>query len=141
MEWKGRRQSENVEDQRGASPGGGNPFGRSGGFRMPGGGGGMRRAGGGMSFGTIIFLVILYFILKAMGIDMLQVLEGGGQMQLPGFEQGLGPVLTGLGEAAADETSRGHWSRHGFKRRQDRLPGGPFLLRGGGRELSGPFHN
>lgn len=41
-----------------------------------------------MSFGTIIFLVVLYFILKAMGIDMLQVLEGGGgQVQMPGFEQ------------------------------------------------------
>ncbi|HEV7320960.1 MAG TPA: neutral zinc metallopeptidase [Ensifer sp.] len=90
MEWKGRRQSDNVEDQRGASPGGlgGSPFGRGGGFRMPGGGGGMRRAGGGMSFGTIIFLVVLYFILKAMGIDMLQVLNGGGSpVQLPGFEQ------------------------------------------------------
>ena len=67
MEWKGRRQSDNIEDQRGASPGG-NPFGRGGGFRLPSGGGGMRRAGGGMSFGTIIFLVVLYFILKAMGI-------------------------------------------------------------------------
>ncbi|NRQ14713.1 KPN_02809 family neutral zinc metallopeptidase [Ensifer sesbaniae] len=100
MEWKGRRQSENIEDQRGASPGGGNPFGRGGGFRMPGGGGGMRRAGGGMSFGTIIFLVILYFILKAMGIDMLQVLEGGGgQMQLPGFEQSDGsPAPRGSAE-------------------------------------------
>ncbi|WP_112805079.1 neutral zinc metallopeptidase [Ensifer sp.] len=91
MEWKGRRQSGNVEDQRGASPGGGlggNPFGRGGGFRMPGGGGGMRGAGGGMSFGTIIFLIALYFILKAMGIDMLQVLGGGGgPVSQPGFEQ------------------------------------------------------
>ncbi|OCP01064.1 MULTISPECIES: neutral zinc metallopeptidase [unclassified Ensifer] len=88
MEWKGRRQSDNIEDQRGASPSGGNPFGRGGGFRLPSGGGGMRRAGGGMSFGTIIFLVVLYFILRAMGIDMLQVLEGGGgQVQMPGFEQ------------------------------------------------------
>lgn len=47
----------------------------------------MRRAGGGMSFGTIIFLVILYFVLRAMGIDMLQVLQGGGPMSMPGFEQ------------------------------------------------------
>ncbi len=88
MEWKGRRQSSNVEDQRGASPGGlgGGPFGRGGGFRIPTGGGGMRRAGGGLSFGTIIFLVILYFVLKAMGIDMLQVLEGG-PVNMPGFEQ------------------------------------------------------
>lgn len=47
----------------------------------------MRRAGGGMSFGTLIFLVILYFVLKAMGIDLLQVLEGGGPANMPGFEQ------------------------------------------------------
>ena len=57
MEWKGRRQSDNIEDQRGAGPsmGGGNPFGRGsgGGFRIP-MGGGRRAGGGGMSFGTII---------------------------------------------------------------------------------------
>ncbi|MBD9373238.1 zinc metallopeptidase [Rhizobium sp. ARZ01] len=89
MEWKGRRQSSNVEDQRGAGGGGlGNsPFGRGGGFRIP-MGGGPRRAGGGLSFGTIIFLVALYFILRMMGVDLLQVLGGsGGQVNLPGFEQ------------------------------------------------------
>ncbi|TCL74809.1 neutral zinc metallopeptidase [Rhizobium sp. BK251] len=79
MEWRGRRQSDNIEDRRDMSPGGGvgrNPFGRGLGF--PSGGGGMRRAGGGLSIGTIIFLVVMYLILKAMGIDMLQVLDGGG---------------------------------------------------------------
>ncbi len=91
MEWKGRRQSGNVEDQRGPSaPSGGglgnNPFGR-GGFRLPSGGGGMRRAGGGMSIGTIIFLVVIYFVLKMMGIDMLQVLGEGGQGSGSGYEQ------------------------------------------------------
>jgi predicted metalloprotease len=77
MEWKGRRQSGNVEDQRGASRGGlgGNPFGR-GGFRLP-TGGGPRRAGGGMSIGTIIFLVVIYFGLKMVGIDLLQLVDGG----------------------------------------------------------------
>ena len=68
--------------------GGSNPFGRGGGggFRIPMGGG--RRAGGGMSIGTIIFLVVVYFVLKMMGIDMLQVLgQGGGQVSMPGFEQ------------------------------------------------------
>lgn len=78
MEWKGRRQSGNIEDERGAGPVrggmGGNPFGRGGGFRLPTGGGGR---GGGMSIGTIIFLVAIYFVLKMMGIDMLQVLDGG----------------------------------------------------------------
>ena len=50
-----------------------------------------------MSFGTIIFLVVLYFILKALGIDMLQVLNGGGgPVAQPGFEQSDGsPVPRG----------------------------------------------
>lgn len=88
MEWKGRRQSSNVEDQRGSGGAGGGPFGRGGGFRIP-MGGGRGRAGGGLSFGTIIFLVAVYFIFRAMGIDLLQVLGegGGGQANLPGFEQ------------------------------------------------------
>ncbi|MFC3076328.1 KPN_02809 family neutral zinc metallopeptidase [Shinella pollutisoli] len=88
MEWKGRRQSSNIEDRRGTGPAGGsNPFGRGGGgFRIPMGGGG-RRAGGGFSLGTIIFMVVIYFVLKAMGIDLLQVMGEGGQVGMPGFEQ------------------------------------------------------
>ena len=88
MEWKGRRQSGNVEDERGAGPVqggmGGSPFGRGGGFRLPTGGGGR---GGGMSIGTIIFLVVIYFVLKMMGIDMLQVLDGGQSTGQSGYEQ------------------------------------------------------
>lgn len=78
MEWKGRRQSDNIEDERGASGGmGSGPLGGGGGgFNFP--GGGMRRAGGGLSIGTIVVLVVLYLILKAMGIDMLQILDQGG---------------------------------------------------------------
>ncbi|WP_455873540.1 KPN_02809 family neutral zinc metallopeptidase [Rhizobium yanglingense] len=79
MEWKGRRQSDNVEDRRGDATGGGfgrNPFGRNGGFSFP-TGGGMGRRGGGLSIGTIIFLVVIYLIFKAMGIDLMQVLDGG----------------------------------------------------------------
>ena len=37
MEWKGRRQSDNIEDERGSS-GGTGPLGGSGGFNFPGGG-------------------------------------------------------------------------------------------------------
>lgn len=90
MEWRGRRQSDNVEDRRGQStPSGGsgrNPFGRSG-IQIPTGG----RRGGGLSFGTIIFLVIIYFVLKAMGIDMLQVLgEGNVGGAGSGYEQSIG---------------------------------------------------
>ena len=89
MEWKGRRQSDNIEDDRGSSGGlDSNPFGRGGGgMGFP--GGGMRRAGGGLSIGMIIFLVVIYLVLKAMGIDMLQVLDqnGGTVASGPGYEQ------------------------------------------------------
>jgi predicted metalloprotease len=37
----------------------------------------MGRRGGGLSIGTIIFLVVLYLIFKAMGIDLLQIMDGG----------------------------------------------------------------
>jgi predicted metalloprotease len=78
MEWKGRRQSDNIEDRRDDSSGGpGNsPFGRGGGFSFPSGGGIGGRSGG-LSIGTIIFLVVIYLIFKAMGIDLLQVMDGG----------------------------------------------------------------
>ena len=74
MLWKGRRESQNVEDQRDGSGSSGG-IGR-GGFRMPGGGSGMRSArGGGIS--GIVMLVVLFFVLKACGIDPMQVLTGG----------------------------------------------------------------
>ncbi|TIU18775.1 MAG: flagellar biosynthesis protein FlgM, partial [Mesorhizobium sp.] len=53
MLWKGRRQSDNVEDQRGQGGGFNLPRGRPGRFRIPVGG----RSGGGMSLSTIIILV------------------------------------------------------------------------------------
>ncbi|MBN8242744.1 zinc metallopeptidase [Nitratireductor aquimarinus] len=83
MRWKGRRQSSNVEDRRGRSSGGGSlpgGFGRSGGrIRLP--SGGTRRAGGGLS--GIIVLVVLFFVLRACGIDPLGMLTGepGGGSQ------------------------------------------------------------
>ena len=73
MDWKGRRQSDNIEDQRGRSPRGRNPFGR-GGIRLP--SGGMRRASGG-GISSIIIMVVLFFVLKSCGIDPMQILAGG----------------------------------------------------------------
>jgi uncharacterized protein len=81
MLWRGRRQSDNVEDMRGQSDGGRFPggFGRGGGgpVRIPIGAG---RAGGGISISTLIIIVVLYFALRACGIDPLAMLsdEGGG---------------------------------------------------------------
>ena len=105
MEWKGRRQSGNVEDERGSGPVrggmGGNPFGRGGGFRLPTGGGGR---GGGMSIGTIIFLVVIYFGLKMVGIDLLQVLDGGQSTGQSGYEQSQSPSQSPQGSAQEEET-------------------------------------
>lgn len=99
MEWKGRRQSDNIEDRRGASPErsgmGRNPFGRSG-IQLPGGG---TRRGGGLSITTIIFLVVIYFVLKMMGIDMLQLLDDGSTTS-SSYEQSTGQ---GQSAAASDE--------------------------------------
>ena len=71
MEWRGRRQSSNLEDRRGA--GGRNPFGR-GGVRIPVGRGGVRRAGGGIGIGGIILILVISWVL---GINPLTLLSGG----------------------------------------------------------------
>ena len=82
MRWRGRRESSNIEDVRG------NSGARGGGFRFPGGLGrrrvglpgrsvGASRACGGR-FGTIIILVVLFFALRACGIDPLEMLAAGG---------------------------------------------------------------
>ncbi len=81
MRWRGRRQSSNVEDQRGDSGGGSGGFGRagrrSGGFKFPGGLGGARRASGGGVKGIII-LAVIYFAAKFIfGIDIMQMIGGG----------------------------------------------------------------
>lgn len=82
MEWKGRRQSDNVEDRRGA--GGRNPFGR-GGMRIPIGRGGVRRAGGGIGIGGIILILIVSWVL---GINPLTLLSGGDAgLDGGGYEQ------------------------------------------------------
>lgn len=101
MRWRGRRQSDNVQDMRG---GGGGGFGRSGGFGRPGqfripiGG---RAGGGGLS--TIVILVVLFFALKACGIDPLQILAGGGGGLLPGNGQVTDYSEQGSGAPANDE--------------------------------------
>ena len=73
MRWRDRRQSSNVEDRRGQGggmPGGG--MGRSP-IRLP-----IGRAGGGGGLSGIVILVIIFFALRACGIDPLQLLDGGG---------------------------------------------------------------
>ena len=57
------------------------PFGRGGGFSLP-----IGRCGGGLSIGTVIFLVVIYLIFKAMGVEPMQIMEDGN-MDHSGYEQ------------------------------------------------------
>ncbi len=74
---------DSIEDRRGQ---GGKP---GGGFGIPGGGGRrinipMGGRGGRFSISTIVMLVIAYFVMKLVfGIDLLQVINGGG-VNVPG---------------------------------------------------------
>lgn len=99
MLWRGRRQSSNIEDRRsdgglGGGMGGG-LGGPGGGFRVPIPMGG-RAGGGGLS--TIIILVVLFFALRACGIDPLEILAGGGS-SVPGG----GGQVTQSDQAPADD--------------------------------------
>ena len=73
MRWRGRRESNNVQDMRGQGGGFGGGLGRGGGIRLP-----VGRGGGGFSISTLIILVVLFFALRACGIDPLEMLAGGG---------------------------------------------------------------
>ena len=80
MRWRGRRESQNIEDRRGDSggsyggdlpslPGG---LGR-GGFRLPGGSPGGARGGG---IGGIVILIVAMLVLWFLGINPLTLIEG-----------------------------------------------------------------
>ena len=78
MRLDNEKPSENVEDRRGQGGAGGGfgfPRGGSGrGINIPMGGG-----RGGLSIKTIVILVIIYFAIKLIfGIDLLDVINGGG---------------------------------------------------------------
>ena len=79
MLWRGRRQSDNVEDGRSSRGVGGNRgLGRPGGFQIPVGRG---ATGGGIS--GIVILVVLFFVLRWLGIDPTELLNGGSGQQAP----------------------------------------------------------
>ncbi|WP_159590282.1 KPN_02809 family neutral zinc metallopeptidase [Chelativorans xinjiangense] len=71
MRWRGRRQSANVEDRRGRSGASAFPGGR---IRLPIGRAGR---GGGLSLSSLIILVVLFFGLRALGIDPMEMLAEG----------------------------------------------------------------
>ncbi len=88
MRLDNEKPSDNVEDRRGQGGGGG-------GFGMPGGGMGGRRMNipmgggkGGFSISTIVLMVVAYLALKFLfGVDLLDMVNGGGGMQVPGGQQ------------------------------------------------------
>lgn len=87
MEWKGRRQSDNVEDRRAEGPGpsGNDPFGR-GGLNFPSGDRRVRLGSRG-SIGSFVVFIIIILVLYAMGVDVTQLFDQGGQTNQPGIEQ------------------------------------------------------
>lgn len=103
MRWQGRRQSDNVEDQRGGQgPGIGGGFGRGGGL----GGPAFRLVrGGGIS--GILVLVVLFFVLRAVGIDPMPILFGDGSVG-PSIQtqQSNGRSVAQGGTVANDEASQ-----------------------------------
>jgi predicted metalloprotease len=104
MRWRGRRQSQNIEDRRGQSGGLGGGLGRTGGGRVPIGLPGGRRAGGGLGLGTIVVLLVLAW---AFGINPLQFLgglDGGGSPIQIGPQSGGGE--TGQAGTPADEAGQ-----------------------------------
>ena len=96
MLWRGRRQSDNIEDLRGRGGGLGGGFGGGPGrLRIPIG----RTGGGGLS--GILILVVLFFALKACGIDPMAVLTGEDPTM--GREEGGGAVTQQGQSAGSDE--------------------------------------
>jgi predicted metalloprotease len=97
MLWKGRRQSDNIEDRReegGGLPGGfGGGLGQGGGFRIP-----IGRTAGGGGISGIIILIVLFFVLKAVGIDPMQILGQGGMTDGQG-----GSTISSSQQPANDE--------------------------------------
>lgn len=70
MRWEGERQSDNVEDRRDDSGGGGMGFG--------GGGGGLRLGGGRLSLGGIVVALLASWLLGVNPLTVLGLLSGGG---------------------------------------------------------------
>ena len=145
MRWRGRRQSTNVQDVRG----------RGGFGRMPGGFGrspiripiGRGMGGGGIS--GIIVLVVLFFALKACGIDPLEMLAGGdiggpGQVtdgQAPASDEMTQFVATVLAET--EDVWNGIFQAEGLKYEEPQLvlfAGQVQSACGYASSASGPFY-
>jgi predicted metalloprotease len=86
MEWRGRRESTNIEDRRGTGGGLGGGFG---GPRMSMGGG-----GGGLGIGFIAVVLIVGWIAGVNPLDLLSQMEGGSPVSSTTGSQTSGKVGT-----------------------------------------------
>lgn len=146
MLWRGRRQSDNIEDTRGQSggslPGG---FGNGGG-RLP---IGPRISGGGGLSGLII-LVVLFFALRACGIDPMEILSDGGSGPSGGqITQGTSPASDEMTQfvatvlAETEDTWNGIFQSMGMKYEEPKLvlfSGQVASACGYASAASGPFY-
>jgi len=83
MQWRGRRQSSNIEDRRGSGGGFGGGMGGLGRGRLPINlPGGSRTAGGGIGIGTIVVLLVIAWLLGINPFSLLGM-TGGGGLQFP----------------------------------------------------------
>src|SRR3954462_12964315 len=98
MLWRGRRQSDNIDDQRGGGGLGVVFVGGPGRIRI---GPGIGTAGGGGLSGILI-LVVLFFVLRACGIDPMAVLTGDQTGMQTEDQSGSGPQ-SGSNAGASDE--------------------------------------
>ncbi|CAN7189334.1 KPN_02809 family neutral zinc metallopeptidase [Aminobacter sp. LjRoot7] len=148
MRWRGRRQSDNVQDTRGQGGGGGLGGGLGGG-RLP---MGPRMSTGGGGLSGIIILVILFFALRACGIDPMQILaggdggpvSGGGQVSeggAPANDEMTQFVSTVLAET--EDTWNGIFQAEGLKYQEPKLvlfSGQVRSACGFASSASGPFY-
>lgn len=154
MRWRDRQGSDNVEDRRGESGGGGRfPFNfpRGGGFP---GGGGPRSGGGGGGIGIVGLLFILglmYFL----GVDPRVILDQGGGSPIPmteGPREARGPVSAEEQEltqftSVVLKTTEEVWAAQFKARGQNYVPPKLVLFRGDidsqcgmGVSQMGPFY-
>ncbi|MBA8904446.1 neutral zinc metallopeptidase [Aminobacter ciceronei] len=148
MRWRGRRQSDNVQDTRGQGGGGGFGGGLGGG-RLP---MGPRMSTGGGGLSGIIILVILFFALRACGIDPMQILAGGDGGQVSGggqVSEGGAPANDEMTQfvstvlAETEDTWNGIFQAEGLKYQEPKLvlfSGQVRSACGFASSASGPFY-
>lgn len=140
MDWKGRRQSDNMEDARGQGGGG---FGGGGGLGM------LTMIGRMFGFKGILVAVIAAFALWKMGIIDISTLLGGGGVQSPAGKTEVTPEekerydFVGVVLADTEDIWKKEFARHGMPYEQPKLVVYRSSVRtacGNGSAAMGPFY-